>query len=84
MNNDLTAFSDKELSDKKTKIAECITFLQKKRDVITKKWNKQVLRRRVNPVILLEHKRDMESLDSSVDLLNEYNRTLIDEYNRRC
>ena len=84
MNNDLTKLSDKELSDKKTEIAKVSTFLMRKISLVKQSYDKLKQKRRTHPINLLKHQEEIEALTKSQDLLNEYNRTLIDEYNTRC
>ena len=84
MNNDLTKLSNKELSDKQIEISKVSTFLMRKTALVKQSYDKLKQKRRTHPINLLKHQEEIEGLTKSQDLLNEYNRTLIDESNRRC
>ena len=83
MNNDLTKLSDNELRLKREDIRITSSHLTAKKISAQNRYDKLTKKRRINPVILLAYKKEVEQLEVNLDLLSEYSRTLIDEVNRR-
>jgi hypothetical protein len=83
MNNDLKKLSDNELRLKQNEISDGEKYLQ---SVIREKgeiYNKLLRKRWTNPLRLLTLQSDIDLLQKTKNLLNEYYRTITDEINTR-
>lgn len=83
MNNDLSKLSDNELSKKIEDLNKGADMVAEHRAAVINEHNLLLRKKRVKPRDLLRVQKHMDELTIAVEMLEEYNKTLIEEQNRR-